>query len=77
MPSKKYLISLLYHAFYKMSRKDLGVGEKTPMPFVHIIYPLIKIGYFSILSIMEIKLDIEYSFALPKESGSVSPSISL
>lgn len=29
------------------------------------------------LSSMEIKLDIEYSFAFPKEAGRVSPSISL
>ena len=60
-----------------MSRKDLGVGEKTPMPFVHIIYPLIKVGYFCVLSIMEIKLDIEYTFAFPNDAGKVSPSISL
>ena len=67
-----------------MSRKYLGVNEKrslqpsvvgTGVPDCQPSYR--RDSYFCVLSIMEIKLDIEYSFALPKESGSVSPSISL
>ena len=84
MPSKKYLIVLFYHIFIRMSRKYLGVNEKrslqpsvvgTGVPDCQPSYR--RDSYFCVLSIMEIKLDIEYTFAFPNDAGKVSPSTSL
>ena len=67
-----------------MSRKYLGVNEKrslqpsvvgTGVPDCQPSYR--RDSYFCVLSITEIKLDMEYSFALPRDAGRVSPSTSL
>ena len=42
-----------------------------------VIQHYIPVSAYVSLSIIEIKLDMEYSFALPKEAGRVSPSTSL